>query len=426
MLSSQDTPRDATPPVQLELSYQSADALVTAYTASVSKGGFVFMSDKALAVGRRFEFHLKVEDEPQPVTLMGLVVRSKVVGKQHQVAVQYLPAESSRLALGRLLARMRVKPLSSLVRQEPRIPVNLIARDALLPTRTLVIENLSHGGMGVSLTRGAELHQLGQGVPCGLEVRLHSGAAVILRGRVAWVCRDARGAGARFGVCFANLGESEHLIIAGLLQLFRPQSLLLGVGEECMALLSSTPIPQGVDFDVDELIELISSELRRFLDEMTGQPCHVARRPLGAEEPTTAGPLKLSADLAGDVDIELTLYAERTALELLARGAGFDDAGPEAVYDSGLEVMSTLAGHVADQMERLNLREEVLPHRSGEPLSARRPFDRRELFDVWIGAESMLLEALLRLQTVLHADFPEASPSGRSATMRPEMGRAAR
>lgn len=148
------TPPDTPRPVELELSYRSAGALVTAYTASVSKGGVVFMSDQAVPVGSRFEFRLKVENDPNPVSLVGLVVRSKPVGDRHQVAVQYSPTNSSRQALSRLLARMQTD--APQVRQEPRVPVYLVARDVLLATRIHVVENLSHGGMGVSLTRGAE------------------------------------------------------------------------------------------------------------------------------------------------------------------------------------------------------------------------------------------------------------------------------
>jgi hypothetical protein len=48
----------------------------------------------------------------------------------------------------------------------------------MLVTRSYLIANLSHGGMGVSLPRGAELPRgLQVGSSCGLEVRLHAGAA---------------------------------------------------------------------------------------------------------------------------------------------------------------------------------------------------------------------------------------------------------
>lgn len=399
MPSTADASPGVDPPVQLELSYRSPDALVTAYTASVSKGGFVFLSDRALAVGRRFEFRLKVEDEPTPVSLLGLVVRSKAVGAKHQVAVQYLPEQSSRRALGVLLARMQVTESEAPVRQEPRIPVNLIARDALLPTRTFLVENLSHGGMGVSLTQ-PELRHLAVGAACALEVQLLTSATIVLRGRIAWLDRDTRRGGARFGVSFHGLAEAEHLVVAGMLQLFRPQGLLLAVGEGQAELFSAAPSRPRVVFDAEELVALISAQAQRFFEHLTGQTCHAVRRPASAEEPSTSGRLALSADLTGDVDIELTLYAERPSLEFLARSAGFDGADLETACDSGRELLSTLAGQVADELERMELREEVLPHRSGEPLSARRPFDRRELFEIFVGGEVVLLEALLRLQTL--------------------------
>ena len=398
MSSTSGSPLDARQPVALELSYRTANALVTAYTASVSKGGVVFMSEQAVPVGSRFEFHLKVDGDDDPVSLLGLVVRSSRVGDRHQVAVQYSPTHSSRLALGRLLARMRVDtPVTPPVRQEPRIPVNLIARDALLATRVHVIENLSHGGMGVSLNRASEVKQLAVGATCGLEVRLHPGSSVVLRGHVVWVNWSARGNGARYGVCFARHSETEHLIIAGMLQLFRPQSLFLALGDDSVALLSGSQAQSDVLFDAEELVAIIVAEAQPFFEQLTGLPCRVARHPPGSDEPRAPGPLELSADLAGDVDIELALHASRASLETLARGAGYDGVDLEEANDSGLELMSSLAGHIADRMERLGLREEVLPFRGGEPLSSRRPFDRRELIEVWVGDAPLLLEAQLRL-----------------------------
>lgn len=385
-------------PVQLEVSYRSTNALVTAYTASLSKGGFVFLSDKPLVAGARFDFHLRVDNDPNPVTLLGLVVRSTAVGARHQVAVQYLPTPSSRAPLGRLLGQLHANLSSSVVRVEPRIPVNLIARDVLLITRTFVIENLSHGGMGVSLTRGSELSQLAVSTPCGLEVRLHERAAMVLRGTVVWIHRGIRSSGARFGVKFLGLCEAEHLLIAGMMQLFRPQALFLAVSEECIALLSSASGRPAVRFDPEELTGILCSVLARSLSELSSLPCSAFPSTLEAE-PLVGSWLKFRTGLAGDVDIELTLFAERSCIEMLAREAGYEQVELD-VCDSGLELLTMLAGHMADQLEALNLREEVLPHRAAEPLSARRPFDRLVLLDVRVGAQTMLLEVLLRLQTL--------------------------
>ncbi len=355
------------------------------------------MTDKPLVQGTRFDFRLRVEKSPEPVTLLGLVVRSKPRGEQYEVAVQYLPTPLSRASLGRLLGEMHANLSPAPVRIEPRIPVNLIARDALLATRTYVVENLSHTGMGVSFARGSELSQVETVSPCGLEVRLHEGSGVILRGTVVWVSRAARTSGARFGVKFLGLHETEHLLIAGMMQLYRPQTLLLAVGEECIALLSQ-PSGPGVHFDPESLIGLLSAELARSLRALTNLPCLVQQYSEECE-PDALPSLTFSTDLSGDVDIELTLFAEESSIEELARGAGFDEANLD-VRDSGLELLTTLAGHMADQMETLDLREEVVPHRAPEPLGARRPFDRRVLFNVRVGAQVMLLEALLRLQTL--------------------------
>jgi hypothetical protein len=292
----------------------------------------------------------------------------------------------------------------SQVREEARIPVNLIARDVLLVLRTFVIENLSHGGMGVSFAHLAEHAELVAGSSCGLEVRLHSDAAVVLRGTVMWIDRHAGGSGARFGVKLSGPSEADHLVIAGMMQLFRPQSLLLALGDQCLELLAKTPGSQKVSFDPQKLIDLVARELEQFLTGLAHQPCRVVRAGL-AELKGTVAPLKFCADLTGDVDMELTLYTDEPSLGLLARGAGFEAAGGEALRDAGLELLSTLAGHVADQMEKLGFREEVLPNLSGEVLSARRPFDCRVLFEVSVGPQSMLLELLLRLQTFLHPDF---------------------
>ena len=146
------------------------------------------------------------------------------------------------------------------------------------------------------------------------------------------------------------------------------------------------------------LIGLLSAELARSLRALTNLPCLVQQYSEECE-PDALPSLTFSTDLSGDVDIELTLFAEESSIEELARGAGFDEANLD-VRDSGLELLTTLAGHMADQMETLDLREEVVPHRAPEPLGARRPFDRRVLFNVRVGAQVMLLEALLRLQTL--------------------------
>lgn len=245
------------------------------------------------------------------------------------------------------------------------------------------------------------------GAQCGLEVRLHPGSSVLLRGRVVWLDRASRGNGVRFGVCFDRLSESEHLVVAGMLQLYRPQSLFLGMGDECVALLAGKPMSMDAAVDAGQLVAIIASETQRLFEHLTQLPCRVVRCTPGEDEPSSPGPFKVTTDLAGDVDIELILHAGKPSLEILARGAGFDGTDLEAASDSGLEIMSALAGRVADRMEVLELKEEILPFHNGEPLSARRPFDRRELFEVQIGSAPLLLEALLRLKTVFRTDLPD-------------------
>jgi hypothetical protein len=139
--------------------------------------------------------------------------------------------------------------------------------------------------------------------------------------------------------------------------------------------------------------------------ELTNQPCSVAQRASGSED-NVAHALKVSAGLAGDVDMELTLYADEPGLEYLARAAGFEEKGLEALQDSGRELLSTMAGRIADEMEQLSLRVEVLPHLPEEPLATRRPFDRRAVFDIRVGGAAAMLELSLRQQMLLRGEFP--------------------
>lgn len=218
-------------PIRLKVNYESASALITEYTTSVSKGGCQLRSQRGLPVGSRFIFELFAKDSDQPVQIQGEVVRSeKSEDGMYEIGIRYTPTESAeRARLDQLIQEIFDDQKFEKARRHPRIPVNLIAKDGSDPSRAYLVRDLSRGGMGLRLPNDASMPPgMKVGRKLRLAVELEGESSVDIRGEVVWVVEGRSGLShGRIGVSFPVVGNRQIAALEALTRLKRPAKLTI-------------------------------------------------------------------------------------------------------------------------------------------------------------------------------------------------------
>lgn len=214
-------------PVRLRVTFQSARALVSEYTTSVSKGGCTLWSKSPAEPGLTFVFELALESDPRRT----LEVEGKVVhchprpGGSWDVGIEYRPAnEARRAATIEFLDRVFKEELKN--RAHARVPVNLVAEDADDSAIHYLVRDLSRGGLGLKVPAERDLPQ---GVVVGdraeISVWTDGDAAFTFQGSVVRLTAKRGKAQASIGVCFDALTDANQRLVDSLLYLHRPQTM---------------------------------------------------------------------------------------------------------------------------------------------------------------------------------------------------------
>jgi hypothetical protein len=218
-------------PIRLKVVYKSAQALVTEYTSSVSKGGCQLRAKRRLEVGTRFVFEMHARSAAEPLEVHGQVVRCDPAPEDgwYEIGIAYSPGTRRQPALGKILERIFTDHQHEAARRHPRVPVNLVVRDEQAPARRYLLRDLSRGGAGLRLpSRERAPRGLGPGAHLVLTVRRQQGPPVQLRAEVAWLVEGRAGfTHGSFGVRFGVLGPRQLAALEALTRLERPAALTL-------------------------------------------------------------------------------------------------------------------------------------------------------------------------------------------------------
>ncbi|MBK7537145.1 MAG: PilZ domain-containing protein [Myxococcales bacterium] len=220
--------------IRLRVGYRSVQSLVTEYTASLARGGCLLVTRKAVSPGARFLFEMACDDVDMgaPLLVEGEVVRVRPVNagcEAYELAVRYRSSPSTRAALDVLLASIEVDTNFAVVREAPRIPVNLPAEDSLGVQR-YVVRDVARGGMRIECARGSCQVTIGDRVLIGVHPAM--GRKVFIGGTVRWAGHHPRGGELQFGVRFDELRDPQdprRLAIDSLVQLERPSQVLVHI-----------------------------------------------------------------------------------------------------------------------------------------------------------------------------------------------------
>lgn len=229
MSSDSERRKEAREPIRLRVTYKSARALLSEYTTSLSRGGCTIKSKTAVETDRSFIFELTAEGmERKVLEIEGRVVHcTQRPDGDYSVGIEYQPLSSPRrIATSRFLDQVFAEHLAK--RGSARVPVNLVAEDAVDRSRYLV-RDLSRGGMGLRLPAERKLPvslQLGQRAEVTI---IHDGdLSFVLNARIARLSHgDPPKEQAAIGLQFQDLGEANMRIIDALLYLHRPQAVLI-------------------------------------------------------------------------------------------------------------------------------------------------------------------------------------------------------
>ncbi len=221
-------------PIRLKVVFRSARALVTEYTTSVSKGGCRIACRQPLAVGTRFVFEMYANRAEQPVEVLGEVMwcRPSAEPGMHDIGIRYLPSDRNHAALERMLDAIFAEHHYERARLHPRVPVNLIAQDAVNPERRHLVRDLSRGGMGLRLPADMDLPEnVKPRTLVNLAVKIDGKPPIELGGEVVWTVQRRPGfTHAAVGVAFLGLGAEQLDVVDALTRLERPAELLLTFG----------------------------------------------------------------------------------------------------------------------------------------------------------------------------------------------------
>lgn len=367
-------------PIRLKVTYQSAEALVTEYTTCVSKGGCALVSQRAIETGTRFVFEMYAVGQEQPIEIEGEVVRVQPIEGRRgrfEIGVRYVSGGTQREVLDDVLSRIIVDPNYVLMREHPRIPVNLVAHGTGVPPRFL-IRDLSRGGMRIE--GKAMPADVSVGAPVGLAVHvLDRRRPFWITGSVVWVHRGTRVLRTRLGVQFGELDLDQRAIVDGLTRLLRPLRLGLGFTTEpgVLALPGITP-PAGVastagaTYNVDEALATIRAAAVSSLCELPYLGLEVVDAIDVKDKSTSLGGRIISrVGLAGDVEAEIIVEVDPEVGANIAWQALGEQVEPggqrDLVEDALTELVTTLAGSVCDTVEAEALGLEVSAPLSGLP-----------------------------------------------------------
>lgn len=338
--------------------YRTAQELLDAYTSCLSKGGCQLRVSHTVEVGAQFVLVMQVDNGMLPIEVGASVVHvSPAPGSpgQFDILVQYSEGPAQPDALEAMLNRMMIDPRYDDKRRHPRVPVNLVAHDAKSRQRYLLTD-ISVGGFGLAMAHGLELPtHAAVGGAVALLIRLHSGAAVRLNGRIVDTVPQNPPARARLSVEFADLsGTNTLLTLGGMIRLHRPQSVevTFSSGPEPVVAVREPPPMQTALPNSTALVELGS-----FLLAHIGRDQTQAEKPLVmSSEPPTRWPAPaylVRVGLLGDLEGELLLQVDSPiALRIAKRVLGEEPKSPEVVTDALGEFLSNLGGRLCDRFEK--------------------------------------------------------------------------
>lgn len=232
--AASDRRNDDRQPIRLKVVYRNARSLITEYTSSISRGGCRLQSKKELEPGTRFIFDLFARNSETPVNIEGRVAWCKpsATAGTFDVGIQYSTTREQDESLQRVLAAIFADEQNEKARLHPRIPVNLVADDAVDPEMKYLIKDLSRGGVGLRLPAEAN-------VPASVEMRTFVVFAVTfpgeqpleVGGEVVWTVQGRAGyTTPAIGVAFVGMGEAQQSAIDRLCGLVRPESLTITFG----------------------------------------------------------------------------------------------------------------------------------------------------------------------------------------------------
>ena len=350
--------------IRLQVRYESDRELLTEYTSCLTRGGCLLHTKKELDVGT--EFLLEMASDPNfPATnVRGKVVRVPRREDDYEVAVQYVADEKTREALEVVLARVMVDSNQEYVRRQPRIPVNLVCVDNH-NTRYLV-RDVSRGGMGIVLPRESKLPaDVEIGTLLSINLGLNQKSEVQLAGHVAWIRPRTEAQRAAFGVQFHIHNDTQRMVVLGLTHLLRPETILL-------------QFFPGQTFDPRAFEEFAVSRAPLFdlpLIAMQRAVAHINRhtgatltgkktsKPVewGTRETFSAG-VTFKGALAGEIWIKTDMnFATRLSRIYLP-----DDTNRlDLMRDSLMELLSTIAGQMGDELEVHGYAIDVIPPKPG-------------------------------------------------------------
>ncbi len=218
--------------IRLRVGYDSVQSLVKEYTASLGRGGCLLVTRKAVEPGACFLFEMSCEGVEERLVVEGEVVRVRAISAPSpafELAVRYRASAATRAALDVMLAAIGVDTSYAIVREAPRIPVNLPAGDSRGELRYYV-RDVSAGGMRIECVRGTCQVVLGDRVLIG--IRQTSGPKVFVTGTVRWSRHVTRSGELQFGVRFDELSDEQdprRQAIDGLVQLRRPAQVFVHI-----------------------------------------------------------------------------------------------------------------------------------------------------------------------------------------------------
>lgn len=348
--------------IRLRVGYRSVQSLVKEYTASLGRGGCLLVTRKAVAPGARFLFEMSCDEVGDLLVVEGEVVRVRPVNAEceaYELAVRYRSSPSTRAALDVLLASIEVDSSYPVVREAPRIPVNLPADDSVGHVR-YVVRDVSRGGARIECTLGTCQVAPNDRVLLGVHPR--SGPKVFIGGTVRWAGHQAHGGELQFGVQFDSLHSADdprRHAIESIIQLEPPSQLLVHVVD--LKSKQSNRLRGARELRRVELAEVrsaVSALVKR--DLLDRYSLNIVDSPVDQllEKVACVARVGLEGDLSGELLVHANLplcgaVANQITGELAA------EADAAALYDALRELAVRLAGALCDGLERAGF--EVAP-----------------------------------------------------------------
>jgi Tfp pilus assembly protein PilZ len=329
-------------PVRLQAPFRSAQALVTEYAKSVTRGGCVVVAKRPVIVGSRFVFEMSIPGQVKPLELEGQVTHVTPFDDDHgnprfEIGIAYERTREQHEVLERLLAQIEIDPSFDIRRTHPRIPVNLLALDRDRGDE-IMIHDLSLGGM--QLESAAFPSGVGPGARLALTVTL-AGRTIDIPGTVVWLRSQASSAGAaalggtRLGVKFDELDGLRTVAVDGMLHLARPDRLEIGFARR-----------PAIDAR-----RVLDDAARSYFGRMGDLSLVPYADPIHLLEPDiTTARVALSGDITAELSLEASaMLGAHLATHML--GERVPAANREVIADALAEILTGLAGHAADLVE---------------------------------------------------------------------------